>query len=121
MLRFKAEVRIGALSDPSVQVLRLALQWNAEAGLDHPDVEVNSARDGVHGTGSLHPWDLAWDLDVTPENTAQLWSLYEYLRRWLPAGYDVVWEGTHVHIEWDVKRPRVKTGGATWPPGVLTT
>ena len=51
-----------------------------------------------------HPFDAGWDLDTVGDVRADTEALYEYLRVWLPAGYDVVFEDTHVHVEWDMQR-----------------
>ncbi len=112
MIRFKPEVRILSFSDELVTLLRLAALWSARSRID---VEINSANDGTHSASSLHPWDLAWDLDTDGEDPHDLWDLYQTLKRWLPPGYDVVWEGTHVHVEWDTKRPDILLAPA--PPG----
>lgn len=104
MIRFKPEVRIGFFTEQLGTVLAVAARWSARGGLD---VEVNSINDGVnaHMAGSLHPFDLAIDLDTDGDFASDLPLLGEYLRRTLPPGFDVVLERDHVHVEYDVHRP----------------
>ena len=103
MLRFKPDVRVKYFSAQLDEVLRAATLWSL---LERVDVEVNSIDDGpgVHMDGSLHGWSLAIDLDTVGDVPAQTFGLGDYLRRVLPAGYDIVWEGDHVHVEWDPHR-----------------
>ena len=101
MIRFLPAFRVGYWSAQLSTVLEAASRWSVAARID---VEVNHGADGTHGAGSLHPDDLAWDLDTVGDAPADLAALYEYLRVWLPEGFDVVWEGDHVHVEWDVHR-----------------
>ena len=107
MLRFQPNVRIGYFSPQAGAVLEAASRWSLGSGVD---VDVNHAADGEHSPTSLHPFDCAWDLDTAGDRRADTESLYNYLRVWLPAGYDVVLEGTHVHVEWDTHRRSALTG-----------
>ena len=113
MIHFKQEVRIEYFSDEMTRLFRLASVWSLRAGVD---VEINSANDGQHSSTSLHPWDLAWDLDTDGEKPVDLWDLYQYLIRWLPVPFQVIWEGTHIHVEWDIERREILT--APVPPGL---
>ena len=103
MLRFKPDVRIAYFDPRIADVLRVASLWSLTVRID---VEINSMRDGadVHMPTSLHPFDLAVDLDTVGDAPADLDALAEYLRRALDPQYDVVYEGTHVHVEWDAHR-----------------
>jgi hypothetical protein len=60
---------------------------------------VTSANDGTHMTGSLHYADRALDLRVwhlsDPAGAAR------ELQRELGDDFDVVHEGTHIHVEYD--------------------
>ncbi|MCA1834332.1 MAG: hypothetical protein LC750_16680 [Actinobacteria bacterium] len=104
-IQFKPEVRIVELTAAIADVLVLAGRWSLRANVG---VEVNSIDDGagVHQAGSLHGSSLAIDLDTVGDRPADLEALAEWLRRTLPAGYDLVYEGDHVHVEWDPHRPK---------------
>ena len=107
MLRFKPEVRFDELDDRIVVALNGAARWSRRAGVD---VEINSAEDGpgVHMPGSLHAVGLAIDLDTVGDRPEDTRALAEFLRRWLPPGYDVVFEGDHVHGEAAAHRPPLR-------------
>jgi hypothetical protein len=103
MLRFKPEVRIVELTAQLADALTLCAQWSLRARVD---VEINSIDDGpgVHQQDSLHGSSLAVDADTVGDKPAETESLGEFLRRRLPAEWDVVFEGDHVHSEWDMHR-----------------
>ena len=107
MLRFKPEVRIGFLMPQLAEILAAAARWSVSTRVE---VEVNSANERVNGRlpESLHYVDLAIDLDTVGDRTDDLTSLYVYLARTLPPGYDVVWEAKGdarwIHVEWDTHR-----------------
>lgn len=101
MLRFKPEVRIEFFDDRAGLVLHYASVWSLSTKID---VEVNSGKDSTHTAGSLHPHDLAWDLDTDGDKPEHLPLLARYLANRLPAGYDVVLEVDHVHVEFDTHR-----------------
>lgn len=107
MIRFKPEVRISIFTSQITDVLFAASLWSVRVRVD---VEINSIEDGpgVHMQGSLHPDGLAIDLDTVADKPADTLALGEYLRRALPAGYDVLFEGDHIHVEWDTKRPQLR-------------
>lgn len=107
MLRVKPEVRIGLFTARLGAVLEAASAWSLRSRVD---VEVNSVNDGpgVHLATSLHYFDLAVDLDTVGDKLDDVRALAEYLRRWLDPQYDVVFEGTHVHVEWDAHRPPLR-------------
>src|SRR5262249_55424995 len=102
-LRFKPEVRITYLTEQLTTVLLLASLWSLRTRID---VEVNSIDDGAPGRvgNTLHGYSLAVDLDTVGDKQPELDELAEYLRRTLNPQYDCVWEGNHVHVEWDARR-----------------
>jgi hypothetical protein len=108
MLSFKPDVRLVELSDPLIVLLRACAQWSLRSSIG---VEVNSIDDGaaVHMATSLHGWSLAADVDTVEDRAPDTQQLGEYLRRVLPAPWDVIFEGTHIHAEFDVHRPVVTT------------
>ena len=103
MLQFKPEVRISRFTARIGDVIEHAAAWSL---LSRVGVEVNSINDGrgVHASSSLHYQDLAIDLDTIGDQKSDLDALTTYLRRWLHPQYDVVFEGDHVHVEWDAHR-----------------
>lgn len=101
MLRFKPEVRIGYFDHHAGLVFEYASVWSLQTRID---VEVNSAADSTHATGSLHPRDLGWDLDTAGDKPEDLPKLARFLADRLPTGYEIVIEGDHVHVEFDLHR-----------------
>jgi hypothetical protein len=103
-LRFKPEVRVIYLTEQLADVLQLAALWSLRSRID---VEVNSIDDGaaVHIADTLHGCSLAVDLDTVGDKQPETRELAEWLRRTLDPQYDLVWEGNHVHVEWDAHRP----------------
>lgn len=104
MLRFKPEVRIEFLGHQLTQILATACIWSMRRRID---VEVNSVDDAAPGRASttLHGDSVAVDLDTFGDRRDDLNGLAEYLRRQLAAGFDVVLEADHVHVEYDPHRP----------------
>lgn len=101
MIKFKPEVRIRSFNMKLAEILLHAGIWST---WNRIDVEVNSVDDSDHGAATLHGWSLAADLDTEADRPSDLESLYQYLRRFMPEGFDVIHEKDHVHVEWDVKR-----------------
>jgi len=103
-VRFKLEVRITYLTEQLADVLQLASLWSLRTRID---VEVNSIDDGAAGrlADTLHGCSLAIDLDTVGDKQPETQQLAEFLRRALDPQYDLVWEGNHVHVEWDAHRP----------------
>lgn len=103
MLRFKTGVRIRIHTAQLAGALYHASMWSEQSRVD---VEINSVNDGdtIHQQDSLHGYDLAVDLDTVGDQASDLTRLWMYLRRVLDPQYDVVFEGDHVHVEWDARR-----------------
>lgn len=103
MLRFKPDVRIVYFTEQLDLMLRVATLWSCRTRIE---VEVNSiddpARDRADTT--LHGKSLACDFDTVGDTEADTRALADYFRVMLPPQFDVVWEGDHVHVEWDVRR-----------------
>ena len=102
-LRFKPEVRIVYHTEQLAHVFLVASLWSLRSRVD---VQVNSVDDGAgaHLLNSLHGCSLAVDLDIVNDRQLDLEELAEYLRRTLDPQFDIVWEGDHVHVEWDAHR-----------------
>lgn len=101
MIQFRDTVRIGYFGEELAHVLHHASIWSLAAG---KNVYVYSVADLTHSQGSLHPYSLALDLDVVGNVRDDLEGLYQHLRRFVRAGYDVVFEDNHVHVEFDTHR-----------------
>lgn len=103
MLRFKPEVRIGAFNPHLAELLTIASTWS---NLHDVDVQINSINDAAPGrvADSLHPFDLAMDIEPLGNTQADRQSLAEFFRRWCGPDFDIVFETSHVHVEWDMHR-----------------
>lgn len=110
MLRVKPDVRIVEFTTPLAQAFAAATSWSLRTRID---VEVNSVDDDAAGRGAstLHGASLAVDLDTAGDRPADTHALAEHLRRALPPGFDVVLEGDHVHVEYDLHRPPLRPVG----------
>ena len=65
------------------------------------DIYITSLRDGNHSVGSLHYDGLAFDMRY-PDGI-----LFEDIKKALGPGWDVVYEDTHIHCEYDPKKNEV--------------
>lgn len=101
MLLFQVNVRISYFDHQLAEILKHSSVWSLRT---RKDVVVFSIEDLTHSQGSLHPFSLAVDLDVAGNALKDLQDLYAWLRRYMPAGYDVIFEGNHVHVEYDTHR-----------------
>lgn len=100
MLRFKSGVSIRGVQPETLVGLRIAEQAYESIG---KDCTVTSCSDGKHKTGSLHYSGLAVDLRTKILSKTQVATVMSYLTSWLPAGFDVIFEGDHIHMEYDPK------------------
>jgi hypothetical protein len=62
---------------------------------------VTSAHDGTHSPGSLHDDGLAVDLRVWAFSDDERKAVAYEIQKRLGARWDVVDEGTHIHVEYD--------------------
>lgn len=106
MIKYKASVQLQGLQ---VQMLIALIQVSDFSRLNNDVVIfVTSALDGSHSAKSLHYAGAALDLDIPgPPELNQ--ALAAHLSTSLPLDYDVVNEGSHVHIEW---QPRHRARGS---------
>ena len=98
--------------NPSVELL-LGLMVAEGVYREHgQELVVTSMRDSKHKVGSLHRWQPherelpcnAADLRTHYfDNVAQGRRVSDKLREALPDDYDVVYEGDHIHLEYDPK------------------
>ena len=63
------------------------------------EMTITSAKDGVHGTNSLHYAGRAVDLRI--RDFTDMWKMY--LQKALGKDWDIVIEPDHIHVELDKK------------------
>jgi len=61
---------------------------------------ITSTFEGTHGAGSLHYSNDAYDVRLPRENVKEIFNA---VKEGLGSSYDVIWEGDHIHIEYDPK------------------
>jgi len=64
---------------------------------------ITSVTDGQHGSKSLHRYGLAFDFRTSDLAGPDFDHLQVLIPRCLPAGFDLVWEKDHGHVEYDPK------------------
>jgi hypothetical protein len=81
----------------------------AHALYDHVDtlLEITSGNDGQHSPSSKHYAGAAIDLGVRRLPNAEVDGpiIASQLASMLGRDFDVIFEGDHIHIEWDPERP----------------
>lgn len=104
MLTFKPEVQVIVFDDRIGLVIREASLW---AVMNATPVHVSSIDDSApkRVIGTLHGRGLAIDINVVTPDATKLEELADWMRVRLPAGFDVIWESNHVHVEVDAHRP----------------
>ena len=113
MVRFEPNVRVVYWSEQISRIVHLASVWSLVTQIG---VVINSADDGRHSKTTLHGLSLALDLDTEGDRPNHLPELHRYIARHLPAGYDVLLESDHVHVEFDTHRPTPAIPPAPRPP-----
>lgn len=108
MISFKPEVRIEYWRWELMPILLNASMWSTKMKVG---VHISSIDDSQHGATTLHGLSLAVDMNVDSYKPDDRESLYQYLRKTIPVGYDVICETDHVHIEYDPKRPEMRLQG----------
>lgn len=102
-----SSVNIWGLEKEMQPVLKNAANiWLNVAGVD---LVVASARDGLHSSGSLHYYGYAVDLRTWTKDHRQMSreekdDLADRLRHVIGTNYDVIVEGDHIHVEYDIVR-----------------
>ena len=90
----KAGVDISRLERP----VRRALNTIEAA---YPDFVITSTYEGTHSPSSLHYANLAIDIRTKTFRGTKISAAD--LKAVLGKGFDIIEEGTHIHIEWDPK------------------
>jgi len=83
----------GELQPEAAEGLRMVCKLFAKF---NQDVFITSIRDGSHSPSSFHPSGRAWDMRTNGTVTSQM------IQDYLGDTFDVVDEGNHYHIEYDV-------------------
>ncbi|KKM21103.1 hypothetical protein LCGC14_1638800 [marine sediment metagenome] len=78
---------------------KLSILVDAFEGLEEVELTITSTFEGTHSAGSLHYAHLAIDIRSGDNGYVTVNTLKEGLG----PDYDVVWEGDHIHIEYDPK------------------
>jgi hypothetical protein len=104
-------VKKGVILPPVLRIYRAAERAYGEL---HVAGMVTSGMEGQHRPGSRHPLGLALDFRTRDLTRQQVEYLARRIREQLGAGYDVVIERTHLHVEYD---PRTPAGPGPAPSG----
>jgi len=74
----------------------------AEAVYDQygEDFVVTSTFEGTHGSGSLHYSNDAYDVRLPKGDIKEIFNA---VKETLGNSFDVIWEGDHIHTEYDPK------------------
>jgi len=103
MLRLKKGVIVNHLTAPEMWLAAYVVDRILQHNYSVPYTTITSGLDGVHGKGSLHPKGKALDFRTNdwPQGKAE-WITAEIIKA-LGKQYDVVYEGDHLHVEFDPK------------------
>lgn len=100
-MNFKQGVKINGIRAEIVMALMIA-QETARTYNQHYRLTVTSVTDGTHSHGSLHYVGQAADIRVS-DMPFEVNKYVESLKLALKENYDVVYEKTHIHIEYQPK------------------
>lgn len=104
MLKLKPGVRLGGLKPEALYAITATERCLSEHSVR--DTVITSISDGRHMPGSLHYIGHAFDFrrrDLTPELVD---AIVKDLAEALGEDFDVVLKPTHVHVEYQPKRPQ---------------
>ena len=100
-MNFKQGVKVTGIRAEIVMALVIA-QETARTYNQHYRITVTSVTDGTHSKGSLHYVGQAADIRVS-DMPFEVMKYVESLKIALRENYDVVYEKTHIHIEYQPK------------------
>lgn len=100
-MNIKQGVKLTGLRSEMVMALVIA-QETAKTYNQHYRITVTSVTDGTHSKGSLHYVGQAADIRVS-DMPFEVSKYIESLKLALKENYDVVYEKTHIHIEFQPK------------------
>lgn len=103
-MELKRGVQLTALSP---QILLGVMAANEEYAKHKTELVITSCTDGKHSNNSRHYRGDAVDLRtrnlLEPDATGP--KIVEALKRKLGRDFDILFEGDHIHMEYDPKRP----------------
>lgn len=76
--------------------------WKTSLVTNDPMI-ITSITDGEHMKGSLHYNGYAFDVRTKFLTTAQKKIFFDALKNLVDLDFDIVWEKSHIHIEYDPK------------------
>jgi hypothetical protein len=103
MLTFKPGVQVVYFDERIALVIREASLWSLAQNIA---VHVTSIDDPAPGRvpDTFHGKSLAVDVNLVDTVDPRRAALADWLTKRLPAGFDVILEGDHVHVEADPHR-----------------
>lgn len=96
MIHFKPGVKVSGMTATAFRAVAVVLSVFERHGLD---LVVTSITDGKHMPKSLHYEGKAFDIRL-PSGVA-IGGIVLECRKALGPDFDVVWEPTHIHVEYD--------------------
>lgn len=102
MLQLKSGVRLHKLQPQMLVALTVMVECYEEMGF--PCI-VTSANDGQHKEGSKHYIGCALDFRIKHlfRPAVQAAMIVERAKARLGLDFDILFEGDHIHVEWDAK------------------
>lgn len=100
MLSFKPGIRLNNLQPQIILGLLAVHSIYEEYGYE---LVITSVSEGKHKIGSLHYSGCAVDLRINNIAKHDLSSIISSIKNALGSNFDVVWEVTHLHVEYDPK------------------
>jgi hypothetical protein len=98
MISLKSDVEINGIRPEVTLAISITHSVMIRRGWD---LVVTSVRDGVHMEGSRHYSGCAFDFRTSMLTKEQISTLRNELASALGPDFDVVIEGTHMHVEFD--------------------
>jgi hypothetical protein len=110
MLTFKPGVQVVYFDERIALVLRETALWSVAQAIP---VHVTSIDDPAPGRvpNTFHGKSLAVDVNLVDTVDPRRAALADWLVMRLPAGFDVILEGDHIHVEADPKRALLHLAG----------
>ena len=100
MLKLKEGVKLIGLKPEALLAINVVASVYERHGAD---LTITSVTDGKHGRGSFHYLGMAFDCRVRNLSDSQLREILRDIREALTVEFDVVFEKTHIHIEFNPK------------------
>ena len=96
------KIKEGAVMNGLNIKMRIVLKNADEIWKDHgQELVITEGTGGTHSAGSLHYYGYAVDLRTNYFSASEISSVVQALKEELCSDYDVVFEGTHIHVEYN--------------------